>query len=77
MDPEIQLQVTDKELEEFPEENTTNDTTNSPTNKQDIRSPARQFLVLRKGTLIQSSEPLVYGKQTLIQSSAPSTPLVT
>ena len=77
MDIDIQLQVTDKELEEFPEEYPTNDTTNSPTDQCDTHSPARQFLVLGKETLIQLSIPLTYGKQTLIQLSAPSTPSVT
>ena len=40
MDLDIQLQVTDQELEEFLEEDTTN--------RQDTHSPARQPLVHRK-----------------------------
>ena len=69
MDLDIQLQVTDKELEEFPEEDTTNG--------QDTRSCIRQLLVLGKETLIQLREPLVLGKETLIQSGVPGTPSVT
>ena len=65
MDLDIQLQVTDQELKEFPQENTTNSTTN----RWDTHSPTRQLLVLRKETLIQPSEPLVHGKETFIQSS--------
>ena len=68
MDLDVQLQVTDKELEEFPEENTTHSTTN----RWDTHSPTRQLLVLRKETLVQPSEPLVLGKETLIQPSKPS-----
>ena len=63
MDLDVQLQITDQELEEFPEEDTTN--------RWDTHSPTRQLLVLRKETLIQLSEPLVCGKETLIQSSEP------
>ena len=77
MNIDIQLQVTDRELEEFPEEYPTNDTTNDPTDQVDTCSPTRQFPVLRKETLIQLSVPLTYGKQTLVQPSAPSTPSVT
>ena len=73
MDLDIQLHVTDKELEEFPEENTTNSTTN----RWDIRSPTGQPLTSRKETLIQSSEPLVLGKETLIQLGVPVTLSVT
>ena len=73
MDLDIQLQVTDKELEEFPEENTTNSTTN----RQDTHSPTRQLLVLGKETLVQLSEPPVLEKETLIQSGVPGTPSVT
>ena len=77
MDIDIQLQVTDQELEEFPEEYPTNDTTNGPNDQCDTRSPTRQFLVLGKETLIQPSVPLTYGKQTLIHLSVLSTPSVT
>ena len=76
MDIDIQLQVTDKELEEFPEEYPTNNTTNGPTDQCDTHSPARQFPVLRKETHIQLSVPPTYRKQTLIHLSVPSTPSV-
>ena len=56
MEIDIQLQVTDKELEEFSEMYPTNNTTNGPTNQVDTHPPARQFLVLRKETLIQLSD---------------------
>ena len=77
MDIDIQLQVTDQELKEFPEEYPTNDTTNSPTDQHDTCSPVKQFLVLEKETLVQLSVPPTYGKQTLIHLSVPSTPSVT
>ena len=72
MDIDIQLQVTDKELMEFPEEYPT-DTTKSPTDQCDTHSPAVQFLVLEKETHIQPSVHQTYGKQTLIYPSVPST----
>ena len=73
----MQLQVTDKKLKEFPEKYPTKDTTNSPNDQHDTRSPTEQFLVLGKETLIQLSDPLTYKKQTLIHLSVLSTPSVT
>ena len=79
MDINIQVEVTDKELEEFPEEYPI-DTTNSPADQCNThllaiitRSPAEQFLILGKQTLFQLSVHPTYGKQTLIYPSVPST----
>ena len=84
MDIHIQLQVTDKELKEFPEEYPT-DTTNSPADQCNTQShnthslatitcsPAKQLPILEKQTLIQLSVYLTYGKQTLVHLSVPST----
>ena len=83
MDINIQLQVTDKELEEFPVEYLI-DTTNSPADQCNphslvtiTHSPTEQFLILGKQTLIQPSVHLTYGKQTLIYLSVPNTPSAT
>ena len=69
MDLDIQLKVTDQELEKFPEEDTAN--------RWDTHSPARQPLVHRRETLIQLSEPLILGKETLVQLGVPGTLPVT
>ena len=75
---DIQLHITDQELEEFPEEYPPNDTTNGPTDQHDTQcSPTRQFLVLGKETLVQPSVPPTYRKQTRIHLSVPSTLSVT
>ena len=68
MDIDVQLQVTDKELEEFPEESTTN--------SWDTRSPTRQLLTVGKETLVQLSDSITVGKKTLIQLGVPATLLV-
>ena len=71
MDIDIQLQVTDRVLKEFPEYPT--HTTSSPTDQTDTRLPAEQFPVLKEQTLIQPSVHLTYGKQTLVHPRVPST----
>ena len=86
MDFNIQLQVTDQELEEFPEEYLIN-TTNSPADWCDphslaaiTHSPVEKFLRHVKQTLIQMEQtliqPSVHSKQTLIYLSVPSNPVV-
>ena len=75
MDINIQLQVTDKELEEFPEEHLIN-TTNSPVDRckphlqaATTHLPGAEFPTLEKQTLVQLSVHLTYGKQTLVYPS--------
>ena len=85
MDFNIQLQVTDQELKEFPEEYLIN-TTNSPADWCDPHllaaitdSPAEKFVRHVKQTFIQAEQtliqPSVHSKQTLIYPSVPSNPV--
>ena len=70
---DIKLQVTEKELKEFPEESTTN-----INQKVDTHPPKRQLLAtqsVRKETLIQPSASIPLYKESLIQPSDP-TPLL-
>ena len=73
MDIDIQLQVADKELDEFPEESTTN--------SECTCSPTRQLLTVRKETLIQLDVPATLSvplpKGSLIQPSVPVPLLLT
>ena len=78
MDINIQLQVTDQELEEFPEEHlvsTTNglaEWSNPHSLPAITHSPVAKLLTYGNQTLIQLS---VHGKQTLIHPSVLSTPV--
>ena len=73
MDINIQLQVTDQELEEFPEEHLVS-TTNGLAEWSNPHSlPAiTRSSVVRNQTLIQ---PSIHGKQTLVYPSVLSTPV--